>query len=114
MRSGLFSPEVLAHYLKVLSILYTSMRSGLFSPEVRGLHLLDSTTGHRHFNEVRAVQPGSTLFQLEFSLDYDLNFNEVRAVQPGSTVEVKDGRNRPTRTSMRSGLFSPEVRLLSA
>ena len=37
-------------------------------------------------------------------------FNEVRAIQPGSTRDVRRGEPGGTGASMRSGLFSPEVR----
>ena len=60
------------------------MRSGLFSPEVL----------FRRVSAPRAPAP---------------SFNEVRAIQPGSTGEALGHAAVDLGASMRSGLFSPEV-----
>ena len=60
------------------------MRSGLFSPEVLAVGRSHQTHLHR-FNEVRAIQPGSTS-GARASASQATSFNEVRAIQPGSTV----------------------------
>ena len=59
MRSGLFSPEVPTIAGAVTRWAPASMRSGLFSPEVHAANV-DSRTVRDGFNEVRAIQPGST------------------------------------------------------